>query len=139
MARTQKQNKELHSLLAKLGYDEETKAQLVAAYTDNRTEKSSEMTQVECENLLITLRKRLSLANELDTKKLKRMRSIAIQEFVSIGWLQDSAIQAQDWDNVNVWMKTHSYLKKQLFKYTIQEMPKLLAQIKTMVSNYKKE
>jgi hypothetical protein len=136
MARTQKQNKELHSLLSKLGYDEETKAQLVAAYSDARTDSSAELTEVECENLLITLRNRYQLAEQLNTKKLKSMRSIAIREFISIGWLPEQAAQDTDWDNVNVWMKNHSYLKKRLWAYTIAEFPKLLAQIKTMVENY---
>lgn len=52
MRRTIAQNARLHSLISKLGIDEETKQSLVGQFTNGRTSSSAEMDVKECEYLI---------------------------------------------------------------------------------------
>lgn len=50
--RTNAQNKALHSLLSKHGFDADSKAEMVYFYTDGRTERSSEMSFDEANRMI---------------------------------------------------------------------------------------
>jgi hypothetical protein len=75
--RTFQQNKRLHQLLGELGTSAEDKASMVCSFTEGRTEKSSEMYQGECNNLIHYLQGQLEqkqLSGEILTKEEMAVR-----------------------------------------------------------------
>jgi len=137
--RTLGQNKTLHKLLKELRYDEAQKEALILGYTENRVSSSRYLTIDECSQINVFLQ---SEVNRLKTKQsadksLKKYRAFILSKFTEIGFLIPvPAGEKQDYSKVNAWMKTHSYLKKGLWEYTLAEIRDLSTQVNAMANAY---
>lgn len=140
--RTLAQNKTLHKLLKELNYDETQKEAIILGYTENRVSSSRYLTTEECDLIIAFLQ---GEANRLEKKKgselaLKKHRAFILSKFTEIGFLVPvPAGEKQDYRKVNAWMKTHSYLKKGLWEYTLSEIRDLSTQVNAMANAYQKQ
>jgi hypothetical protein len=129
MKRTLEQNNKLHTLLAKTD-QQKNKASLVFAFTEGRTESSSEMSIGECNSLIAWLQ-------NLDKPRVDpadKMRKKILSICHDMNWeLVSGKI---DWDRLNNWLKKFGYLHKGLNEYTMQELPKLVTQFENLLKTF---
>jgi len=106
--------------------------EVVAVWTDGRTESLKDLSDEEYTKLCEHLEDQLPEKQATDAK-VKRQRakiiSIATQE---LGWCLGGNASDVDWTRFNRWMKSKSYLKKQLNAYKPNELPKLVSQFESM-------
>lgn len=96
MKRTKEQNKILYTLLAKNKIDLEHKADLVNAFTNGRTDKSSEMTYMECQNMIKYLKSNNNsqpqLPNQTQPQNLDKKRKQVIAAIFKYFELQNKEV-----------------------------------------------
>lgn len=135
---TTTQNKLLHALLAQTNLTAHKPA-LVESYTSGRTEKSSEMNNVEANELISYLRTQVAAlrSDGLDAKADKMRKKI-----LSLAWqmnwtyLNTKRQVKVDVNRVNAWCTKYGYLKKPLNDYIYAELPKLLTQFESVYNTY---
>lgn len=135
---THTQNKLLHALLAQTNLAGQ-KATLVCSMTSGRTEKSSEMNNVEANELISYLRTQVAAlrSDGLDAKADKMRKKI-----LSLAWqmnwtyLNTKRQVKVDVNRVNAWCTKYGYLKKPLNDYIYAELPKLLTQFESVYNTY---
>jgi len=123
MKRTTKQSNRLHGLLGKLGLMDE-KASLVLEYTMDRTSKSSEMNQHECQHLIQFLES--NAPKSATYVKLDKMRKKIIAICYDLKWTKDSG--GIDMIRINNFCITRGHKKVELNQYKLDELPKLIHQ-----------
>lgn len=117
--RTLKQNKELHALIGQLGFDDDMKAVLINTYTHGRTMHSSNMSVMECQELINYLHNKVK---EKEFEKDK-MRKRVISHMKEAGYtLPDGRA---DMPAIQAWVQRQKY-KKQLNKHTKKELSDLI-------------
>jgi hypothetical protein len=120
----------LHLLLRKSNLIGQ-KATLISSFSKGRTESCKGLLFEEAGALIQLLEKQIPL-NDRETSA-NQMRRKIIGVFHKIGW---EKYQGEiDMERVNFWCKNKSYLKKELQKYTPEELPKLVSQVH-LVYNY---
>ena len=99
MKRNAQQNVILYTLINKLSIDSETKASLVYQFTNSRTEKSSEMEVIECQNLINHLRIMLNqnaiqtpFKQQLNSEQMDKKRKRLIAKFREMGFNTEDII-----------------------------------------------
>ena len=135
---TNQQNRQLHAQLTALGLMSQ-KSNLVHGITNGRTEKSSEMSNFECNELLAYLRtQQPAIKRDGQALKEDRMRKKILSMAWEMNWTESDAgngvkVNVQ---RVDQWCKSYGYLKKPLNKYTYQELPKLVSQFENVYNSY---
>lgn len=133
---------QIHAALHRLGLLHQ-KANMVAGYTNERTESSKEMTQEEADAMLADLNKNQRKQVENNTDKDKMIRKI-IAMAREMGTVyrekvvdpQKGLVEKSNYTKLNKWMKDNSYLKKPLNKYSYQELPKLVSQFQAVYTDW---
>jgi len=135
---TSTQNKLLHALLAQANLTAQ-KANLIHGTTNGRTEKSSELSNFEANELIRYLRTKLPQlsTNGLDAKADK-MRKKILSLAWQMNWTYTNTKRAIvcDIKRVDTWCEKYGYLHKPLNEYTYQELPRLLTQFEAVYNSY---
>lgn len=124
------QNKIVHSLLAKTGLMQQ-KATLVHSFSKGRTQSSRELSFDEATELIGYLKKVSPFGGEA------KMRRKIISMAHEMGW--HNLIEGRwvaDMRHVNNWCVQFGYLKKELNKYTHDELPKLVSQFERVYKSH---
>ncbi len=131
--RTTTQNRILYSLLSSLGISDDNKAVLVAEYTNGRTEKSSEMSYNECQQLIDDLQREERKNRNEEYKKLNRLRRKVFVEFYELGWLSQEATNGEKTAKINAFLTSRTkFGKSDINKLTEAELSKLITQLRTI-------
>ncbi len=135
------QIKALHAVLHKKGLLHH-KAEMIGALTNGRTTSSKELNFDEAHALLEDLNK-----DRVSEDQGKRMRNNIIAMAHELQWISTSqAIDkngkmgiVKDYSRLDNWMLKSSYLKKKLWDYEYDELPKLVTQFKNVYFSYLKK
>ncbi|MEI6683449.1 MAG: hypothetical protein WCO44_12505 [Bacteroidota bacterium] len=115
---------------------------LVRSFTDGRTENSSELSDLEADELirhLETLIKKphgptLSGVDYQGQQQRRRILSLCY----NIGWVicnEASKKHQVDFTRLNSWMLKYGYMHKPLNNYSYQELPRLVTQFENMATS----
>lgn len=133
---TPPQLKAINVLLIKQGLYEH-KREIIESYTGGRTGSSKEMYIHEAAELLSYLnntQKDMNVSSKLMAKLFAMCHEM--------GWIPSQTIVEgekvkvkKDYSRVHAWVEKYGYLKKELRKYTYNELPKLVTQLEKHVYN----
>ncbi|MCF6184229.1 MAG: hypothetical protein L3J56_06325 [Bacteroidales bacterium] len=138
MIRTKSQNKRLYALLSQLKISEDNKKELVYRFTNGRTERSSEMEYRECNNLIMTLQEQLK---ELKNKQSAERQYSGIEQglrreifklMYDVGFINNRDDNSRKLFVINAWIKKKMKLKKQLNELSVDELNKMIKQLRTV-------
>lgn len=115
MTRTNEQNRALHSLITKAGFDADMKADIVFNYTDGRTRSSADLTYSECNELIKFLGR--IIPDVLDKKRKRVIACLAEAGFVIKG--------KPDMMAINKWVIQQKF-KKPLNDHNSNELSALI-------------
>lgn len=124
----------LMAMLAKNNIDNDARHDLCFAWTGGRTSSSRELTTDEMRDLVWKLenqfnRNTVELYLEAERKKLRaQVLKIATETGLK---------EPDGFDRFNRFMLSHSILKKELHKYTLEELQKLVKQFRGIEHNFK--
>lgn len=147
MKRNNEQNRAMHRLFGLLNISDENKADLVASYTQHRTESTAEMTMHEAAELITYLN---TLARNVEQPKntANQMRMAVLSSAHTLRWyLRDDASGALmirngqpvlDYARIDKYCITHTAAKKKLNDQTEAELQKTIHQFKQMAFAYLK-
>lgn len=131
--RTTQQNRILYNLLSSLRISNDNKAVLVAGYSNGRTEKSSEMSYTECQNLIDDLQKEERKNRNQEYKQLNGLRRKVFIEFYELGWLTPETTNSEKTAKINSFLTNRTkFGKSDLNKLTEGELSKLITQLRTI-------
>lgn len=119
--RTKEQNKKLHALLCKLKINLDTKEDLVAVYTSERTKRSSEMYTYECDQLIYDLQKGITPSQEELLLDQKRKR--VISHLAQAGYTLPTG--KPDMYAITTWVEKQKF-KKKFNAHTASELSVLI-------------
>jgi len=127
-----KQVKAIYALLGDHGLRDE-KESIVSAFTAGRTKSVRAMTFHEAKALISHL-KSMDEKENSSTKMRNKILTLAHE----MGWQKrtPSGVTMIDMNHVNNWMRSKSYLKKELDEYTYNELPKLVSQFEEVYRTY---
>lgn len=127
---THKQIVLINTLLSKTSMKDE-KNEIVLHYTDQRTNHIGKMYLHEAKELIEFLLKKQP-ANTFEKDEVSNtMRKKIISCLCQYGFVTQ---EKPDMKKIYSWVKTHGYLKKELNKYTREELPKLVTQAEVMIT-----
>lgn len=133
-------HRKLMTLLNKAGIDNETRHELVYAWTDGRTNSTRGLSRAELDDILWKLEndKMFSSnikrsANAMLEMAIKQKRSVVLTVAQKVGIHEGS-----NFDKFNAFMESRSILKKRLAKYTFEELGELIKQFKSIEANFEK-
>jgi hypothetical protein len=132
------QIKALHAALHSKGLLPD-KSEMIGALTAGRTTSSKQLTFAEAHALLADLNK-----GTVSPDQGKRMRNNIVAMAHELGWITATQhidttgkqVLVKDYNRLDNWMLKSSYLKKKLFDYTYEELPKLVTQFKAVYQSY---
>lgn len=122
----------IHTLLSKQGLKDE-KRDIVRSFTAGRTESVKEMRNEEAAALIGHLK-----SMDPEEKSADKMRNKILSMAHEMGW-RKSGNERIDMDHVNGWMRSKSYLKKDLDAYRYGELPKLVSQFEEVYKSFIKK
>jgi hypothetical protein len=135
----QKKHRQLMAVLSRHGLnDAQTRHELVYGWTGGRTASSKEMYGHEIDVILKRFENGLS---SVDKEKaalelVKRDKRAAILAIATrVGFFPDGS---SNFDYLNAWMLKNSVLKKELWKYTIDELDQLHRQFRGIEANFER-
>ena len=127
--RTPEQNTRFYALIAALGIDADQKRDLVYNASKGRITSSAKLDYTEMAELIEHLQ---SLVNSSpEQQKASKMRKKIMSIFHELNW--ETKGGQLDYGRINGWMTKSSYLHKFLNDYTVQELPRLVTQVDTML------
>lgn len=135
---TTTQNKLLHALLAQTNLTAQ-KVTLVESFTSGRTQRSSEMNNIEANELIGYLRTQVTaLRTDGLEAKADKMRKKILSYAWQMNWtyINTKREVKVDVQRVNNWTTKYGYLKKPLNEYIYSELPKLLTQFESVYNSY---
>jgi len=138
MIRTKSQNKRLYALLSQLNINDENKKELVYQFTNGRTERSSEMEYRECNNLIMSLQEQLitlknKQANERQYSGIEQgLRREIFKLMYDIGFIHNREDNKRKLLVINAWIKKKIKLEKQLNELSVDELNKMIKQLRTV-------
>lgn len=123
---TPNQLKCINTLVGKLKISKEDKAVMVSGFSATGKESSRELLYTEAVELIRHLKKL-----DPQEKDCEPMRKKILHYAHLLGWTKQSIFNktVADVARVDEWMKQYSYLKKKLYSYTYDELPKLVTQV----------
>lgn len=122
----------IHTLLAKQGLKDE-KRNIVMSFTAGRTESVKEMRNEEAAALIGHLK-----SMDPEEKSADKMRNKILSMAHEMGW-HIAGTAKVDMQHVNGWMRSKSYLKKDLDAYRYGELPKLVSQFEEVYKSFLKK
>lgn len=134
----------LMALLHRAGVDDDARHELVYAWTKGRTKSSTMLTNEELRDIIWKFENQFTIArHEADGTRrgvdlvvdaeLKRLRSVILKIATYVG------IKERDgFESFNRFMVSRSILKKELHKYTLEELHLLRAQFHQLEKNYER-
>lgn len=122
----------IHTLLAKQGLKDD-KRDIVRSFTAGRTESVKEMRNEEAAALIGHLK-----SMDPEEKSADKMRNKILSMAHEMGWRKPGT-ERIDMDHVNGWMRSKSYLKKDLDAYRFGELPKLVSQFEEVYKSFIKK
>ena len=134
------QMKRLHALLNELGL-KETKPELVYQVSNGRTASSKELGVDEAAALITHLSDKLPKKERSPIEiRCDQMRKKVFSLFRSMGYIygDTEADRKMNQTIIYAMIKKIGYLKKDLNKYTFDELPKLVSQVEGMSRNNNK-
>ncbi len=140
MKRTDKQNKQLHSLITSKGIDGETKADMVFDFTNGRTEHSSEMTVTECKQMI----EALSGKNNRPKPRYQRFNNDLEQQarrtifrlMYDCGFINNRMSSAEKVSVINAWIKKKTNLTGHLNSLSFLELGSIVNQLQAVRRRY---
>lgn len=134
----------LMALLHRAGIDDNARHDLVYAWTKGRTKSSTMLTGEEIRDLVWRFEHEFQQGrHEVDgtrmgvdlivTFEMKRIRSVILKIATYVGLKEPNSF-----DRFNNFMKNRSVLKKELHKYTLDELHLLQAQFRQIEKNYER-
>lgn len=138
MKRAISTNKKLYALFNQLGIDSDTKELLVMSFTNERTERSSDMTEKEAQALI----NKLSEQCTMDTPKMREnkfkqeLRRNIFKLMYDIGLLNASMTNAEKVTYINNWIVNKLKINKVLNALSIDELTKFIKQLQAVRRNY---
>ena len=137
MKRTIPQNKRLYQLFGELGITGDIKADMVADFTNNRTEKSSEMTIAECNNLIRTLENNMRRQLRESDGQRQKMRRQIFRLMYDIGVINSEMDNEQKIGIINTWIYHRmGQLDKKLNLLDVIELTKFITILQTVRRRY---
>lgn len=128
--------KAVNACLAAKGLMEDKK-ELIRQFTLGRTDRSSELTMEEANELLAMMNKNiLPSPEQLRADKMARNIIAMARE---LGWVKRKSDGTSDYAVLDNWMLNKSYLQKKLNRYSYEELPKLVSQFKAVYEYYLKK
>ncbi len=126
---TPKQIVLVNTLLSKTGMKEE-KNDIIMHYTDKRTNHIGKMYLQEAKELIEFLLKKQPPNTFEKDEVSNTMRKKIISCLCQYGLVERDK---PNMPKIYEWVRTHGYLKKELNKYTREELPKLVTQAESML------
>lgn len=123
--RNNAQNSRLHKLIGMLRISKEQKEELVYTYTDGRSGSSADLTEGECNLLLMFLQDMYNKKQNHFDERAVAMRRKFFATARDHGWVVNDK---PDYKRINGWLLKFGYLHKGINEYTYQELPTLLTQ-----------
>ncbi len=131
--RTNTQNRRLYQLFTILGItDKEARAGMAYLYSNGRTEKTSQLSISECNNLIKALEQQTEGAKSDVELAVKRKRAKVLYLAVEAGMGANGEV---DYDKFNAFMLNTSICKKQLVDCNELELSKLITQLQQIVKH----
>lgn len=118
------------------------KAEMVASFTNGRTESSREMTAAEADELLRSLNDHQPEADAKDKmirKIIAMAREMGVVTREPVVGPDGKVKQKSNYTRLNHWMLQLSYLKKPLNQYSYAELPKLVTQYTAVYMSWLKK
>ena len=134
--RNAKQNRQLWAIVNQLKIDKEQVEELVYQYSEGRTKSTRELSVQEFSSLtnhLEAIKKGMTKAPEVKptaTDPADKQRKKFLSTCYDLKWTTDGKL---NWIKINEWLQQYGYLHKPLNNYTIEELPKLVTQIETLL------
>lgn len=119
----------IHTLLGKQGLKDE-KRSIVLSFTAGRTDSVKEMRNEEAAALIGHLK-----SMDPEEKSADKMRNKILSMAHEMGWRLPGTTRV-DMGHVNGWMRSKSYLKKDLDAYRYGELPKLVSQFEEVYKSF---
>jgi hypothetical protein len=122
----------IHTLISKHGLKDD-KQSIVKAFTAERTTSVREMSFEEGAALIGHLK-------SLDPEEIAgdKMRNKVLSMAHEMGWRLPGT-EDIDMKHVNNWMRSYSYLKKDLDDYRYKELPRLVTQVEEVYKSFLKK
>jgi hypothetical protein len=134
----------LHALLAQTNLTAQ-KATIVESFTSGRTGHSSEMSNVEANEMMMYLRSQnpkptgampANKKKDANKKAADKMR----KSIISMAWQMMWVLNGKcDIARINQWCIKYGYLKKPFNDYLYAELPALVTQFKAVYKSYLKD
>jgi hypothetical protein len=124
------------AITGKMNISKDDKAVMVKGFTNGRAESSKDLLYDEAVEMIKHLK-----ANDPEEKKCQPMRNKILYYAYLIGWTKKSkqGKTVTDVQRVDQWMQRYSYLKKKLYSYHYNELPKLVTQFEYMYNDILKK
>lgn len=133
---TNSKHRTLMTCLGKAGIDNETRHDLVSGWTNGRTTSSKLMTEAEMDTVIRNMT-RTSQGINKDVAALqlakRDKRAVVLAIAGRVGFFPDGS---SNFDYFNGWMRAKSTLKKDLWKYSFDELDKLLIQFRGIEAHF---
>lgn len=134
------QNKRLYGLINALGIDEETKREMVANFTNNRTDRTSGMDYYEAQNIIDHMQavkdgkpQKPKHNNPDDPANKQRRKILSICH--ELGW--EDGRGKIDWVRLNAYLLKYGYKHyEQLNDYSLAELPTLVTQFENLLKTH---
>lgn len=131
---TKQKRRQLMTILHRMGIDDDTRHEMVYAWTKGRTKSTTQLTFNELNDLVWKLNNDATMRNakaniELQVKQ-KRSVVLAIAQRCGIHG-------GTDFEAFNSFMLKRSVYKKSLYKYDLSELEDLIKQFRSLEQNYK--
>lgn len=134
--RNSAQNRQLWAIVNQLKIDKEQVEELAFQYSQGRTKSTRELSVQEFSSLvnhLEAIKKGMVKASEVKQKlpdPADRQRKKFLSTCYDLKWTTNGKL---NWIKINEWLQQYGYLHKPLNDYTLQELPKLVTQIETLL------
>lgn len=140
--RTNEQNRRLHFLFYKLGFDGDMKAAAVESVTSGRTEHSSEMSILEAQELITLLNEEWSKMRpkKKESAKIAKMRQNLRRSIFRImydlGYINNTMNNAEKILTIETFLKDKTKISKHFNSLNIEELNKTIRQLQVIRRNY---
>lgn len=126
---TPAQLKCLNTLISKRGIDKDTKAVMVAGFSNNRCTSSKELYYDEAADMIKHLQ-----TLQPHQPEAEKMRNKILYYAHEMNW-RNAALKL-DMQRVDAWCNKFGYLHKDLDQYEYKELPKLVSQFEIVYRSY---
>lgn len=141
MNHTVQRHRRLYGLLNETGTFKH-RHDLVCSFTDGRSENSSDLTDMEADQMIRHLEaiiKDGKISHVGVDRRGQQMRRRILSLCYNIGWTEwdyDDEKPVVDFERLDNWMLKYGHLHKKLNEYTYEELPTLVTQFENMAKSF---